>query len=114
MNELNLVELKQELMEYGLKVGEGGTIVHCMRENAILRLEFVRTDGYTQALLTLSIDQIQPLEQPDIPHVRSLDNQVLCRRTHSDWAGSISLLLKLYWRELRAIRKYPGTLVTSL
>jgi len=38
-------------------------------------VEFVRTDGYTQALLTLSIDQIQPLEQPGILHVRSLDNQ---------------------------------------
>jgi hypothetical protein len=59
MNELNLVKLKQELMEYGLKVGDVGTIVHCMRENAILR-----------------------------------------------WS--------LSGRELRAIRKYPGTLVTSL
>jgi hypothetical protein len=47
------------LMEYGLKVGDVGTIVHCIRENAILR-----------------------------------------------WS--------LSGRELRAIRKYPGTLVTSL
>ena len=75
MNELNLVELKQELMEYGLKVGDVGTIVHCHAGERDFEVEFVRTDGYTQALLTLSIDQIQPLEQPGIPHVRSLDNQ---------------------------------------
>ena len=75
MNELNLVELKQELMEYGLKVGDFGTIVHCHAGERDFEVEFVRTDGYTQALLTLSIDQIQPLEQPGILHVRSLDNQ---------------------------------------
>ena len=75
MNELNLVELKQELMEYGLKVGDVGTIVHCHAGERDFKVEFVRTVGYTQALLTLSIDQIQPLEQPGILHVRSLDNQ---------------------------------------
>ena len=75
MNELNLVELKQELMEYGLKVGDVGTIVHCHAGERDFEVEFVRTVGYTQALLTLSIDQIQPLEQPGILHVRSLDNQ---------------------------------------
>ena len=114
MNELNLVELKQELMEYGLKVGDVGTIVHCMRENAILRWSL---SGRTVTRRRCSHSRLIKFSRWSSRASSMsvlLTTKLLCRRTHSDWAGSISLLLKLYWRELRAIRKYPGTLVTSL
>ena len=113
MNELNLVELKQELMEYGLKVGDVGTIVHCIRENAILRWSLSGRTVTGRRCSHSRLIKFSRWSSRASSMSVLLTTKLLCR-THSDWAGSISLLLKLCWRELRAIRKYPGTLVTSL
>ena len=114
MNELNLVELKQELMEYGLKVGDVGTIVHCHAGERDLRWSL---SGRTVTRRRCSHSRLIKFSRWSSRASSMsvlLTTKLLCRRTHSDWAGSISLVLKLCWRELRAIRKYPGTLVTSL
>jgi len=70
---LDTVVLAIDLPEYGLKAGDLGAVVEVYGDKA-LEVEFVTGSGRTQALLTLSVDQIRLIAPNDIPAVRSSSN----------------------------------------
>jgi hypothetical protein len=72
IQELDAVALTQDLPEHGLERGDVGTVVLVHREGVAFEVEFIGYDGNTRALLTLEREQVRPLTQHDVPHVRSL------------------------------------------
>ena len=71
--ETDIVVLKQDIPEYGLKTGDIGAVVHCYRDGAAFEVEFVTAQGDTVALLTLSPEKIRPVMGQEILHVRGLE-----------------------------------------
>ena len=69
-DELDTVVLIKKISKYGLKEGDIGTVVHVYKEEKAVEVEFVTAEGKTIALLTLSIDEIRPMESGEILHVR--------------------------------------------
>lgn len=63
MNELDVVALKADHPELGLKAGESGTIVMRLSETDIL-VEFSDKDGQEYAMPTLSVDDVQVVWRP--------------------------------------------------
>lgn len=72
MSELDTVVLKADLPPHGLKKGDVGTVVEIYSPDAV-DVEFVTASGHTQALVTLSTDQVRPVGPKDILAVRQLD-----------------------------------------
>jgi hypothetical protein len=70
---LDTVVLAVDLPEYGLKVGDLGAVVEVYGDKAI-EVEFVTGSGRTQALLTLSVDQVRSIAPNDMPAVRPSSN----------------------------------------
>jgi ATP-dependent exoDNAse (exonuclease V) alpha subunit len=72
MKELDTVILTHDLAEHGLKQGDIGTVVHVYRDIASYEVEFVTGDGRTLAVLTLRPEEIRPIHNQEILHVREL------------------------------------------
>ena len=70
--ELSNVALTCELPEYGLLVGDVGTIVHTYPDNKAYEVEFVSGQGETLALVQLSHNKVRSLNRHEILQVRSL------------------------------------------
>ena len=68
---LDTVVLEADLPAHGLKCGDIGAVVEVYSREA-LEVEFVTAAGYTQALVTLSTDQVRPVGPRYIPSVRRL------------------------------------------
>jgi len=68
---LDCVVLIKELPEFGLRVGDLGTIVAIYDPDG-LEIEFVKASGETQAVLTLTEADIRAIEADDIISVRPL------------------------------------------
>jgi hypothetical protein len=68
-NELDTVVLAKDLTAAGLKSGDVGTVVHVHKPEA-LEVEFVTASGKTQALLTLSVEDVRPAQDSDLLSVR--------------------------------------------
>lgn len=66
------VVLTRELPEHGLLPGDMGAVVFVHREGEAYEIEFVRLDGTTMALLTLSPEVLRPVAGTDIAHVREV------------------------------------------
>ncbi len=71
--ETEIVVLKRDIPEYGLKKGDIGAVVHCYRDAAAFEVEFVMAQGDTVALLTLNSEAIRPVMGQEILHVRGLE-----------------------------------------
>lgn len=71
--ELDTVALTHDLEEYALKKGDIGVVVHSYRDREAFEVEFVRGDGKTIALLTLSKQDIRAIGRKEVMHVRQLD-----------------------------------------
>jgi hypothetical protein len=71
ISELDTVALTRDDEEHNLVAGDIGTVVHAYRERGMFEVEFVRADGATVALLTLSDKDVRPLKA-DILHARKL------------------------------------------
>lgn len=71
--ETEIVVLKRDIPEYGLKEGDIGAVVHCYQDSAAFEVEFVTAQGDTVALLTLSPEDIRPVMGQEILHVRGLE-----------------------------------------
>jgi len=50
-------------------------IVHAYREGQAFEVEFVTADGMTQAVLTLTSDEVRPMASKEILHVRKISGQ---------------------------------------
>jgi uncharacterized protein DUF4926 len=72
LKELEPVALRQDLPEYGLVVGDVGTVVFVHRDGQAYEVEFTDADGRTLAVQTLSSDQVAPVRGRQILHVRPL------------------------------------------
>jgi hypothetical protein len=68
---LDTVVLARDLSEYGLQKGDLGAVVEVYDAEAI-EVEFVRASGKTQAVVTLTIDDIRPVLDNDLVAVRSV------------------------------------------
>lgn len=70
IHELDSVVLQRDFPEYGLRKGDLGAVVHVYAPDAV-EVEFVRASGNTQALVQLTDADIRPVEDDDVPAVRS-------------------------------------------
>jgi hypothetical protein len=67
--ELDTVVLSHDLPESGLMAGDLGAVVHVYAPDAV-EVEFVTAAGRTQALLTLTADDVRPVRDDDLLAVR--------------------------------------------
>ena len=72
IKQLDTIVLETDLPRHGLKSGDIGAVVEIYSPESV-EVEFVTASGRTQALITLSTDQIRPIGPQDIPAVRRLD-----------------------------------------
>ena len=75
MKELDTIVLTRDIPEHELHKGDVGAIVHVYREAKAFEVEFVTADGMSQAVLTLTNDEIRPMASKEILHVRKLSGQ---------------------------------------
>lgn len=66
------VVLNRDFPEHGLRRGDLGAVVEVYEPDG-LEVEFVTGSGRTQAVLTLSSDDIRPVQDRDLMAVRPLD-----------------------------------------
>lgn len=69
------IVLTADLPEYGLKVGDIGTVVLMHQGDAGYEVEFVALDGETLAVVSLFAAQVRPIVHREIARVRSLEPQ---------------------------------------
>jgi hypothetical protein len=70
---LDTVVLQKELPEYELCRGDLGAVVEVYEPDGI-EVEFVTASGKTQALVTLTVHDVRPVEDHDLIAVRSVQN----------------------------------------
>lgn len=74
MKEFDPVVLNRPLPEFGLERGDVGTVVHVHAKDA-WEVEFVTGEGSTVAVTTLRADDVRPIAERDILHVRPLGDR---------------------------------------
>lgn len=72
MTELDLVVLKESIIEHGLVAGDVGTVVHRYDDEEASEVEFVDTRGTTIAVLTLEDSALRTPMAGEILHVRDV------------------------------------------
>jgi hypothetical protein len=72
IKELDSVVLKHDLPEEGLRAGDLGAVVHRYDTAEAYEVEFVRADGGTVAVVTLTPADVRPMLGDEILHVRRL------------------------------------------
>ncbi|PEN15399.1 DUF4926 domain-containing protein [Longibacter salinarum] len=75
IEELDTVVLLRDAKEHGLEYGDIGAVVHRYAgegEGEAYELEFVTGEGETVAVLTLSREEIRPMDRREILHAREL------------------------------------------
>ena len=68
---LDTVVLNRDLPEYGLCRGDLGAVVEVYEPDGV-EVEFVRASGRTQAVVTLSTNDVRPVRDSDQIAVRSV------------------------------------------
>ncbi len=68
---LDTVVLDRDLPEHGLRSGDLGAIVQVYEPDG-LDIEFVTASGKTQALVTLKVGDVRPVQDSDLISVRSV------------------------------------------
>lgn len=69
-DELDTVVLTHDIKEFKLKAGDLGAIVHSYSDSKSAEVEFVAASGKTIAVLTLNSEDIRPMKNHEILHVR--------------------------------------------
>lgn len=72
IEELSTVVLVRDLEEYGLSHGDIGTVVHKYRGGEAFEVEFLTGSGATIAVLTIAANDLRPMQEQEILHVRKL------------------------------------------
>jgi len=70
IRELDMVVLTHDLHENGLERGDIGAVVHAYGAGSAFEVEFVTAEGKTVALLTLTPDEVRPMNSREILHAR--------------------------------------------
>ncbi len=68
---LDTVVLDRDLPQHGLRAGDLGAVVE-VYEPAGLEVELVTASGKTQALVTLNVEDVRPVQENDLVAVRSV------------------------------------------
>ncbi len=68
---LDTVVLDRDLPQHGLRSGDLGAVVEVYEPDG-LEVEFVTASGKTQALVTLNVDDVRPVQENDLVAVRSV------------------------------------------
>lgn len=68
---LDTVVLERDLPQHGLRAGDLGAVVEVYEPDG-LEIEFVTASGKTQALVTLNVDDVRPVQEGDLIAVRSV------------------------------------------
>ena len=76
IKELDAVVLTHDIEEHGLKRGDIGAVVHCYADGKAFEVEFVTAEGRTVAVLTLTPEDIRPMGEKEILHVREIARAV--------------------------------------
>ena len=63
--------LDRDLAEHGLRSGDLGAVVEVYEPDG-LEVEFVTASGKTQALVTLNVKDVRPMQDSDLIAVRSV------------------------------------------
>lgn len=66
---LDVVVLKRDLPDMGLRKGDLGTVVEIYEPDG-LEVEFVTASGRTEALVTLNVSDVRAVEDSDLVSVR--------------------------------------------
>ena len=72
IHELETVILTRDIEKYNLRSGDIGTAVRVYNANAAYEVEFITGNGETIAVLTLTPEDVRPIRQQEILHVREL------------------------------------------
>ena len=72
IHELDTVVLRRDHVQYRLRKGDIGAVVHCYPEAQTYEVEFVTADGRTVALATLGADNIRLMDENEILHARAV------------------------------------------
>ena len=70
IKEFDIVGLTRDMVEFQLSAGSLGTVVHVYPSGRAYEVEFVRSDGTTQALFTLTEQDIRPATPQDLDRAR--------------------------------------------
>jgi hypothetical protein len=70
---LDTVVLNRNLPQHGLRAGDLGAVVEVYEPDG-LEVEFVTASGKTQALVTLDVNDVRPVQENDLVTVRSVAN----------------------------------------
>lgn len=73
-DELESVVLNHDFKEYNLKKGDLGTIVHVYKSGKVLEVEFIKADGKTITVLTLTPNDIRAIAKNEVLHVRDFSS----------------------------------------
>jgi hypothetical protein len=68
---LDTVVLDRDLPEHGLRSGDLGAVVQVYEPDGV-EIEFVTASGKTQALVTLNVRDVRPVQDSDLIAVRSV------------------------------------------
>jgi hypothetical protein len=68
---LDTVVLSRDLPQHGLRTGDLGAVVEAYEPDG-LEVEFVTASGKTQALVTLDVNDVRPVQENDLVTVRSV------------------------------------------
>jgi hypothetical protein len=68
---LDTVVLNRNLPQHGLRAGDLGAVVEVYETDG-LEVEFVTASGKTQALVTLDVNDVRPVQENDLVTVRSV------------------------------------------
>ena len=72
IEDLDTVVLSRDLPDHGLKRGDIGAVGHSYKESKAFEVEFITGQGQTLAVVTLDSQDVRPMEDKEILHVRKL------------------------------------------
>ncbi|MDA1191718.1 MAG: DUF4926 domain-containing protein [Candidatus Poribacteria bacterium] len=70
--DLELVALARDIPEFGLKAGDLGTVVFLYEGKGAYEVEFTIRDGDPLDPITLTDDDVRPIQPGEILHVRQV------------------------------------------
>jgi len=71
-NELETVVINKDIPEYGLISGDIGAIVHIYENSSVVEVEFISGAGSSVGVITLPKEDLRPIANDEILHVREL------------------------------------------
>jgi hypothetical protein len=72
IKEHDCVVLTTDLPGERLEAGDVGTVVHIHKDGAAYEVEFTTLDGRTLTVATVESQQLRPVSNRDVAHVREL------------------------------------------